>query len=315
MYKKLRVAVVIPAYNEEKLIAKTVTTLPDSIDYIIVVNDASTDNTLQVLKHLANEDDRLHVLDNERNKGVGGSLIRGFKFALSDTDVEAIGIAAGDAQCDPAYIEPMLDELIKHDLDYIKANRFFHRDALKAMPAYRQIGNIFISLLTKFSTGYYSISDTQNSYGFFTRSILEQVNFDFVKERYDYENTMLIALSIAGAKLKDHPVPAIYGDEVSTIKFLPTALRALRAVWVGFWQRIYYKYVLYSFHPIALFLFSGIFLGTLGTIYGLFIGYRKVFEHLSPSIGTVMLISLPLFLGFQLVLTAIMMDMGNEGRS
>ncbi len=315
MYKHLKTAVVIPAYNEEKLIAKTVTTLPDSIDYIITVNDASKDSTLEVLNRLAKEDKRVRVLDNEQNKGVGGSLIRGFKYALSDTDADAIGIAAGDAQCDPAYIEPMLDELIKHDLDYIKANRFFHRDALKAMPAYRQVGNIFISLLTKFSTGYYSISDTQNSYGFFTRGIMEQVNFDFVKERYDYENTMLIALSIAGAKLKDHPVPAIYGDEVSTIKFLPTAMRALRAVWVGFWQRIYYKYVLYSFHPIALFLFSGIFFGTLGTVYGLFIGYRKLVEHLSPSIGTVMLIVLPLFLGFQLVLTAIMMDMSNEGRA
>lgn len=314
MYRNMKVSVVIPAFNEERLIAKTVNSVPDFVDYIIVINDASSDNTQTELQNLTKSNKRITILDNAKNMGVGGSLIRGFKYALTSTDAEAIGIMPGDAQADTNFIEPMLNEFIDTGVDYIKANRFYHREALKAMPVYRQLGNIFISLLTKFSTGYYSISDTQNSYGFLRRSILEKVNFDFVKNRYDYENTMLIALSIASAKIKDHPVPAVYGDEVSTIKFLPTALRALRAVWVGFWQRIYYKYVLYSFHPIALFLFSGLFLGSVGLLYGVSIAWRKIFEHLTPSVGTIMLIALPLYLGFQLVLTAILMDMNNEGR-
>lgn len=314
MYRKVTAAVVVPAYNEEKLIAKTVNTVPDFIDYIIVINDASKDTTLEVITELAKTNKRLIILDNEVNKGVGGSLIRGFKHALEQTDATAIGILAGDAQCDPNYMQPMLDELLDSNVDYVKANRFFHRDALKAMPSYRKLGNILISLLTKFSTGYYSISDTQNSYGFFKRHILEKVNFDFVKERYDYENTMLVALSIAGAKIKDYPVPAIYGDEESTIKFLPTALRALKAVWIGFWRRIYYKYILYSFHPIALFLFSGLLFGLFGLGYGLYITYRRLAEQFTPSTATVMLIVLPLFFGFQLVLSAITMDMNNEGR-
>jgi glycosyltransferase involved in cell wall biosynthesis len=314
MFRHLRVAVVVPCYNEEKLIGKTIATMPDIVDTIIAVNDGSTDNTLAVLGDIAADDPRVIVLDNDRNHGIGYSLVHGFKHALATTDADIIGVLAGDAQCDPTYIAPMLEVLEDEKLDYVKANRFFHRDALKAMPRYRQFGNVFISLLTKFSTGYYSISDTQNGYGFFTRRIMEKMDFHYVGERYDYENTVLIALSIAGARIQDFPVPAIYGDETSTIKVLPTSLRALRAVWVGFWRRLYRKYIFQSFHPVALFLLSGLFLSLIGFVFGVVLIYNRVANGVSPSSGTVMLAVLPLIVGFQLLMTSILMDMNNEGR-
>jgi len=314
MFRNLKVAVVVPCYNEEKLVGKTVATMSDIVDIIITVNDGSTDNTLNVLHGIAADNPRVIVLDNDRNHGIGYSLVNGFKHALATTDADIIGVLAGDAQCDPAYIAPMLEELDDEKLDYVKANRFFHRDALKAMPRYRQLGNIVISLLTKFSTGYYSISDTQNGYGFFTRRIMEKMDFYYIGERYDYENTMLIALSIAGARIKDVPVPAIYGDETSTIKVLPTSLRALRAVWVGFWRRLYRKYILVSFHPVALFLLSGLFLLLIGIVFGVVLIGNRVANGVSPSSGTVMLVVLPLIVGFQLLITSILMDMNNEGR-
>lgn len=312
MYKHLKTAVVIPAYNEEELIGQTIEKLPDFIDYIIAVNDGSKDKTLSILRELEKKHKKLHVLDNETNSGIGYTLIRGYKHALEKTDADVVGIVAGDDQFDTKYLGPMLDDLIKYDCDYIKASRFFHRQAFKTMPKYRQIGNVFISLLTKFSTGYYSVTDITNGCGFLTRNILEKVNFDFVRTRYDYETSMLTALSIAGAKVKDHAVPAHYGNEKSTIKLIPTAMHNLSAVWSGFWQRIYYKYILYSFHPIALALFSGIFLGAIGFLYGLFLVYEKIAHDLTPSSGSVMLVVLPLILGFQLILTALIMDVNNE---
>jgi glycosyltransferase involved in cell wall biosynthesis len=314
MYKSTKVAVVIPCYNEEKLIEKTISTLPASIDYIIAVNDASKDDTLAVLHRIAKSNKKVTVLDNDANGGIGYSLKNGFHHALKHTDAEAIGIVSGDAQCDPEYIEPMLDVFIERKVDYIKGNRFFQRDALKSMPAYRRFGNIFISLLTKFSTGYYSISDTTMGFGFLRRSILEQVNYDLVRNRYDYENSMLIALSIVSARLKDYPVPAIYGEETSTIDFWPTVGRVLRVVWVGFWQRIYYKYILFSFHPIALFLFGGLLLTLVGFGFGVYMIVEKIIHSLSPSTGTVMLCVLPLIVGFQMLLTALIMDVYNEDR-
>lgn len=314
MYRNIKVAVIIPCYNEEKLIQKTINTLPDSVDYVIAVNDASKDNTLAVLQEISKKNKKVMVLDNDLNGGIGYSLKNGFQYAIEYTDAVAIGIVSGDAQCDPRYIQPMLDEFIDRNCDYVKGNRFFQREALKSMPTYRRIGNIFISLLTKFSTGYYSISDTTMGFGFLRRTLLEQIDYTLVKDRYDYENSMLIALSIANARIKDHAVPAIYGEETSTIDFLPTVMRVLRVIWVGFWQRIYYKYILFSLHPIAIFLFGGLILSLAGWAFGFYLLLAKIISDSSPSSGTVMLAVLPIILGLQMLLTALLMDVSNEDK-
>lgn len=313
MYRNLKVAAILPAYNEEKLIAKTITTLPDYIDDIIAVDDCSSDNTLQIIENLAKEDKRVKAVHLDPNEGIGGAYLHGFEKALGD-DMDLVVTMAGDAQCNPDYISKMIDTLIDDNLDYVKANRFVHLDALQQMPKFRRIGNTIITILTKFSTGYYSIFDSQNGYGVFKAKTLENMPMEAIGRRYDYENTLLIALSIMGAKVKDEPVPAIYGEEVSTIPVFMTTLRALRVVWKGFWKRIYYKYVVYGLHPIALFLFSGLLLTLIGSVCGLFILFEKIFNNLSPSTGTVMLCVLPLILGFQLLLTALTMDVNNEGK-
>lgn len=312
MRKNIEVAVVIPCYNEEKMIRKTIEKLPGFIDHIIAVNDASTDKTINKLTELKKKYPKLHVVDLEKNQGVGGALINGYMYALEHTKAKAVGIVAGDDQFDTAYLAPMLDALVNSEADYVKASRFFHREAFKTMPKYRQFGNIFISLLTKFSTGYYSITDITNGCGFLRRSIIEKIDFTTVEKRYDYETSMLTALSIANARVIDHPVPAHYGEEKSTIKLLPTAMRNLRAVWRGFWRRIFYKYILYGFHPIALFLITGILLLLFGTVVGIYILYAKFALNHSPTTGSTMLCVLPLILGVQLILTALTMDVSNE---
>jgi glycosyltransferase involved in cell wall biosynthesis len=314
MYRNLSIAVVVPCYNEEKLLERTVGGLPDFIDHIIVVNDASTDKTLEVMHKLVKKVKKIHIINNEVNGGIGFSLKSGFQYAIQSTDAVAIGIVSGDAQCDPSCIKPMLDEFIDKNCDYIKGNRFFKRDALASMPTFRRLGNVFISLLTKFSTGYYSISDTTMGFGFLRRSALEQVDYKLVKNRYDYENSMLIALSIVRARIKDFPVPAIYGEETSTIDVLPTIMRVLRVIWVGFWQRIYYKYILFSLHPIVIFLFGGLVLSLVGWIYALYLVIERIINNTSPTSGTVMLAVLPIILGFQMLMTAILMDISDEDR-
>jgi glycosyltransferase involved in cell wall biosynthesis len=280
---------------------------------IIAVDDNSTDSTWQTIQALSEQNKRVVPIHLDPNEGIGGAYLHGFSRAISDK-IDLVVTMAGDAQCNPDYISNMIDTLIDEKLDYVKANRFIHLDDLKQMPAFRRIGNTVITILTKFSTGYYSIFDSQNGYGVFKRKTLENMPFETIGKRYDYENTLLIALSIMGAKIKDEPVPAVYGDEVSTIPVFKTTLRALRVVWAGFWRRIYYKYVLYGFHPIALFLFSGLLLSLVGIGFGLYILFVKVADSTSPSTGSVMLCVLPLILGFQLLLTALTMDVNNEIR-
>ena len=315
MYRKLETAVVIPCYNEEKMITQTIKKIPEYIDHIIAVNDASTDNTIVVLNKLKKQYSKLIIVDNKLNQGVGGALITGYNYAIKNTKATAIGIVAGDDQFDSSYLKAMLDDFIDQSADYVKASRFFHREAFKTMPKYRQFGNIFISLLTKFSTGYYSITDITNGCGWLRREIIEKVDFSIVEKRYDYETSMLTALSIANAKVIDHAVPAHYGDEKSTIKLIPTAWRNLKAVWKGFWRRIYYKYVLYGFHPVALFLFTGMFFLIISLLLAIFLLYVKLFAHQSPTAGSVMLAVLPFILGIQLTLTALTIDVSNENNN
>ena len=315
MYRKLETAVVIPCYNEEKMITQTIKKIPEYIDHIIAVNDASTDNTIGVLNKLKKQYSKLIIVDNKVNQGVGGALITGYDYAIKNTKTTAIGIVAGDDQFDSSYLKAMLDDFIDQSADYVKASRFFHREAFKTMPKYRQFGNIFISLLTKFSTGYYSITDITNGCGWLRREIIEKVDFSIVEKRYDYETSMLTALSIANAKVIDHAVPAHYGDEKSTIKLIPTAWRNLKAVWKGFWRRIYYKYVLYGFHPVALFLFTGMFFLIISLLLAIFLLYVKLFAHQSPTAGSVMLAVLPFILGIQLTLTALTIDVSNENNN
>jgi len=297
------------------MITQTIKKIPEYIDHIIAVNDASTDNTIGVLKKLKKQYSKLIIVDNKVNQGVGGALIAGYDYAIKNTKATAIGIVAGDDQFDSSYLKAMLDDFIDQSADYVKASRFFHREAFKTMPKYRQFGNIFISLLTKFSTGYYSITDITNGCGWLRREIIEKVDFSIVEKRYDYETSMLTALSIVNAKVIDHAVPAHYGDEKSTIKLIPTAWRNLKAVWKGFWRRIYYKYVLYGFHPVALFLFTGMFFLIISLLLAIFLLYVKLFAHQSPTAGSVMLAVLPFILGIQLTLTALTIDVSNENNN
>jgi len=297
------------------MITQTIKKIPEYIDHIIAVNDASTDNTIGVLKKLKKQYSKLIIVDNKVNQGVGGALIAGYDYAIKNTKATAIGIVAGDDQFDSSYLKAMRNDFKEQSADYVKASRFFHREAFKTMPKYRQFGNIFISLLTKFSTGYYSITDITNGCGWLRREIIEKVDFSIVEKRYDYETSMLTALSIANAKVIDHAVPAHYGDEKSTIKLIPTAWRNLKAVWKGFWRRIYYKYVLYGFHPVALFLFTGMFFLIISLLLAIFLLYVKLFAHQSPTAGSVMLAVLPFILGIQLTLTALTIDVSNENNN
>lgn len=314
MYKKLSVGVAVPAYNEERLIEKTLTTMPDFVDYIVVINDCSKDNTLSIIKKLQKKDVRIHLINNKVNRGIGYGVTLGLKKA-AELGSDRVAVMAGDAQMDPNQLSPMLDAMTKRDLDFIKANRFMHFDALRSMPNHRRIGNIIVTILTKFATGYYSIFDTQNGYVVYSDDVIARMPWHMIGNRYEFENTILIGLSIIDAKIGDFPMPAIYGEETSTIKLFSTTMRVLKSLFKGFWQRIYYKYVLYGFHPIALFLFGGIILLGAGVFGSTWVVVDRVIHSSTPTSGTVMLVILPIILGFQLLLTALVMDVIEEKRS
>jgi glycosyltransferase involved in cell wall biosynthesis len=306
VYRNQKIAVSIPAYNEEKLIAKTIGSLPEFIDVAVVIDDCSSDRTSDVVREL--NDARVILERNEENRGVGFSVIRGFKRALEE-GAEVLCIMPGDAQCDPVHLPKMIEAVQDDECEYAKANRFLK--GVEVMPAFRRFGNTLLTILTKFATGYYSVFDTQNSFSAIRAETVRRLDLDRISPRYEFENSYLLHLSFISARVKDVPIPPIYGEEKSTIKLLPFMTRTSLVLLRGFFQRMWRKYVMFNFHPIALFIYSGLLMMIWGTLFGAYTVIESLGDDTATT-GTVMLSVLPFLMGFQLVLSGLVLDIQNE---
>lgn len=191
MYKGLKVGVSIPCFNEEDFIGKTLDGLPDFIDKAYVVDDCSKDKSREVIKEYAKKDDRVVLLANEKNMGNGFGCVRGFKQAVDD-GCDIACIVAGDNQCRQEYLGQLVEQVANGNCDYAKANRFVNMKELQAMPRFRKLGNIFMSFINKFATGYYSVFDPLNSYSATRITTLQQMDLDAISHRYDFENSLKI---------------------------------------------------------------------------------------------------------------------------
>lgn len=304
MYKQLCVAAVVPAHNEEAHIAAVISGLPPTIDHIVVVDDSSTDRTAEVAE--STRDPRLVLVRHEQNKGVGGAILTGHRRAMElGADVNVV--FAGDDQMDPAYLPALLDPIADRGYGFTKANRFFSSSSFRGMPRHRVFGNVVLSFLTKLASGYWHLFDPQNGYTAVTRQALELVSLDDIAEGYEFENDLLINLNIAGVRATDVPVPARYGAEISGIK-LRRVVPAITWLLVrGFWKRLIWKYTVRSLSPVALFFFAGLALVLWSFGFGIWV----LFETIGPNVattGTVLLAVVPFLIGFQLLLSALVLD-------
>lgn len=304
MYRDNRIAAVVPAFNEEKLITKVITTMPDFVDHIIVVDDRSADRTADEARSTG--DPRVTVITHEVNTGVGGAIVTGHKTAL-ELGADVAVVMAGDAQMDPSYLPALLDPIILEGYGFAKANRFFSTNSYEGMPKYRIFGNIVLSFMTKFASGYWHMFDPQNGYTATRRDVLQRLPLDRLAPRYSYENDVLINLNILRVPATDVPIPAVYGEEVSSIRLSRVGPEIFNLLVKGFWRRFLWKYVVGSFSPVALFLLGGILLTLFGTIVGIW----TILETLGPPIataGSVILAVAPFLLGMQMLMYALMLD-------
>lgn len=211
MYRQLQVAVVIPAFNEQRAIGEAVATVPAFVDRVIVVDDASTDATAATAQAAAEaRGGCVDVVVHEVNRGVGGAIVTGYRRALA-TGCDVAAVMAGDGQMDPEDLPAVLDPIADNDADYVKGDRFRHPDVWTAMPPARIVGNVVLSAATKLTSGYHHVWDSQCGYTAIHRRALEAVELDDVWSRYGYPNDLLSRLHVAGARVVDVPVRPIYG--------------------------------------------------------------------------------------------------------
>lgn len=304
MFEGRSVAVVIPAFNEERHIADTIIGVPEFVDHVVVIDDRSTDRTAEIVAELA--DDRIELIVHEENTGVGGAIISGHRRALergSDVNV----VMAGDDQMDPAELPKLLTPIVSDGFGFTKGNRFFSRTSTQGMSAFRVAANMLLTFMTKASSGYWNLVDPQNGYTAVTKEALELVPLDRVAQRYEFENDLLIWLNIAEVRAKDVPIPARYSTEVSSIRLHRDAPRMLWLLFRGFWRRMWFKYTLWSFSPVALLFFLGLFTLGIGTVAGVWTSILAL-QGTSPSAGTTVLSVVPFFCGFVLLVQALVLD-------
>lgn len=304
MYHGARITAVVPAYKEEKMIAEVITTMPEFVDHIVIVDDHSPDGTSEAVNAIA--DPRVTLIRHEVNQGVGGAIVTGHRAAMdlgSDVNV----VMAGDAQMDPAFLPDLLDRVTSDGYGFAKANRFFSPESFEGMPGYRVFGNIVLSFMTKLASGYWNLFDPQNGYTAVRTEVLKRVPLDRVSQRYSFENDLLIHLNILQVGATDVPIPARYGDEVSSIRLSKVIPELMNLLVRGFWRRVWYRYVLWSFSPVALLLFFGLGLTAIGIGLAIWVCFQ-IAGSVVATAATVMLAALPLMVGTQMLISALQLD-------
>jgi len=259
MYNDKKIAVVVPSFNEEQQIVKVIDTMHPCVDYIIIVNDASTDNTASIVEAKMKVNPKIILLNHPINQGVGGGIATGYKWAR-DHKCDAVAVMAGDGQMDPIDLPVLLDPIINDEADYTKANRLIYAGSKLLIPKQRFWGNAILSLLTKIASGYWHISDSQTGYTVVNSKVLQVLDWDSMYKRYGQPNDLLVRLNVHNFRIRDVPLRPVYNvGEKSKLKVSKVIIPiSLLLVKLFFW-RIREKYIVRDFHPLVLFYFYGFF--------------------------------------------------------
>ena len=244
---------VIPCYNEETQITGTLESIPNTVDHLVVIDDASTDKTREIVKNLQNKDSRIELIVHEVNKGVGAAIASGYIWAR-DRDQDVAVVMAGDGQMDPVDFESIVDPVVEGRADYSKANRLVSEDSYETIPRVRFWGNSILTLLTKIASGYWHVTDSQSGYTAINKAALAAIKWDKMYPRYGQPNDLLVRLNVQNFRVADVITRPVYGvGEQSKLRIravvVPMSLLLLRM----FLWRLRKKYVVNDFHPLVFF--------------------------------------------------------------
>jgi len=264
-YRGNKIAVVVPAYNEEILIAQTLSSMPDFIHTIYAIDDCSKDRTWKIIQECARLNKKIVPIHHEVNGGVGKSISSGFKKAIHD-EIDIVVVMAGDNQMDPKYLPDLLDPIVEKKYEFTKGNRLKF-GYWKGMSHWRLFGNIILTKLNNFASGYWEIKDPQNGYVAISTQALKYMDLDNLYPRYAFENDMMVKANIVNIRMKNIDIPAKYGNERSNIRYPNFIYTTSIFLLESFIFRILKKSTQYdkkSINPVYLMYISGVILLVVG---------------------------------------------------
>jgi glycosyltransferase involved in cell wall biosynthesis len=308
------VAVVIPAYRVSQHIVEVLEGIGPEVAHVIVVDDACPDGSGDVVEGWAKgRDARIRLVRNKANEGVGGAMIAGYREALK-TDAEIIVKVDGDGQMDTSRIKNLIAPIVRGQADYAKGNRFDSLEDLEQMPKIRIFGNAVLSLMSKFSTGYWQITDPTNGFTAIHRRVLERVRLEKLRRGFFFESDMLFRLAIIRAVVVDVPMAAQYGVEKSNLNIRRVIFEFPYRHTVNALKRTFYNYYLREWNVASFELPLGFALLIFGTSFGISSWAQASAAGVVATTGQVMLSAVPVILGAQLLLAFLSYDVSSEPR-
>ena len=306
MLEGKRVAVVVPAFDEERLVGQTIRGIPDFVDRIYVVDDASRDGTTAQAEAVG--DPRVQLIRHEKNSGVGAAIATGYRLALEE-EIDVTCVMAADNQMDPAELQGLVEPVARGEVEYAKANRLVSGEAWKVIPRTRYLGNAVLSLLTKIASGYWHVADSQAGYTAVSLDALRRLDLDRLYPRYGFPNDLLVHLNVQNARVRDVPSRPIYDvGEQSGIKLRSVVPRISWLLFKAFWWRMGQKYVIRDFHPLVFFYSFGVLMTLAGLTLGVIETVLRILGN-QITTPTIVLVAVLLIAGLQMTLFAMWFDM------
>ena len=303
-----KIAVIIPAFKVADTIQDVIRSLPGHIHSIIVVDDQCPQSS--GTKAETSQKDNLVVLYHERNQGVGGAVVTGYRKAL-ELGCDVAVKMDGDGQMDPQYLDALVAPLVAGRADYAKGNRFRDFRALKTMPKIRLFGNSALSFVVKVASGYWNIMDPTNGYTAVHRRVLEKLKLERLAKRFFFESDMLINLNIVNAVVKDIDTPSRYGKEKSSLNIGTVLMQFPPKLLKGLIKRVFLKYFVYDFNMASIYMIVGLPLFLFSFFFGIVEWIDSIVTGTPKSAGTIMLIALPIIVSFQMLLQAVNIDINS----
>lgn len=308
--EQTKVTIVIPCYRCAEKIMAVINGVGKDIDHIIVVDDACPNQTGKFVEQQCT-DPRVQVLRLQKNQGVGGATMAGFRQALELGSTIIVKID-GDGQMEPRLIPQFVKPIVSGEADFVKGNRFHYPESVISMPRVRLFGNAILSFFSKFSTGYWHIFDPNNGYIAIDCHVLNHLPLHQIHRRFFFESDLLFRLNLLGARVIDLPMRACYGDETSNLSPGKEIFRFGFLHCRNLLKRIAYNYFFRDFSIASV----NLILGMVGIIFGFIFGsihWRESIETGIPaSAGTIMVAALPILGGIQLLLNFLSYDMSRK---
>lgn len=282
------------------------------MNVIYAVDDACPDGSGRFIeKH--NSDPRVRGTLQPREPGVGGAVVTAYEAAIAD-GIDIVVKIDGDGQMNPALLPLFVRPLIRRQADYTKGNRFYRPESLRGMPPVRMFGNAVLSLMTKFSCGYWSSMDPTNGYTAIHTAVLRQLPLAKLERRYFFETDMLYHLNTIRAVVHDVPMDSVYASEESNLKVSKILPEFLGKHISRLIKRYVYLYLLRDFNIGSLYSVLGALLCLIGITFGGFHWLHGMATGVPASSGTVMFAALPLIIGIQFLIAFLHYDVSNVPR-